>query len=77
MMSAKSATEKSIKDSNQSQIVENVAHFKLMYNWLPVHTPCGVTFYLNADDYTNVYDYANDVRYFTYAKCGEEQYASN
>lgn len=45
--------------------------YKLVY----IPTPCGNDFYLNAEDYTNIYDYVRDIEYFTLIKCGYTYYS--
>lgn len=47
----------------------------MFYELVYIPTPCGNDFYLNAEDYTNIYDYARDIQYFTMVKCGYTYYS--
>ncbi len=50
---------------------DNFAVLLFAYDWVPVHTSCGKTFYLDGNDYTDCYECLQEhARQFTDAQCG-------
>lgn len=45
-----------------------------VYNLVKINTKCGQDFYLNSEDYDNIYSFLADVEHFTIIKCGPEQF---
>lgn len=45
-----------------------------VYNLVKISTKCGQDFYLNSEDYDNIYSFLADVEHFTIIKCGPEQF---
>jgi hypothetical protein len=62
---------KSLYLVNQKQ--KNLEKLKLLYHWIEIVSPCGVIYYLPAENYTGCTwdDFYGDVAYFNDQKCGD------
>lgn len=59
-------TENSISNS------QNIISLLRIYQWAPITTSCGSTFYLDYNMYSSYEAFQNDARHFTDIKCGAD-----